>query len=149
MATIRELRPEDRDEWAPLWQSYLDFYREPLASEVTEATFRRLTERTDGMVALVAESDAGELVAFAHIVIHPSTWSATSYCYLEDLFVARAGRGADVARRLIEAVYDVARKAGSTRVYWHTQQFNGAARSLYDTVAQNTSHVVYEWYPAE
>jgi GNAT superfamily N-acetyltransferase len=149
MVAIRDLRTEDWDAWKPLWDGYLRFYREPLTDAVTDATFRRMCERADGMLALVAENDEGALVGFAHIVIHPSTWSATSYCYLEDLFVARAGRGADVARRLIEAVYDVAREAGSTRVYWHTQQFNGAARSLYDTVAQNTSHVVYEWYPAE
>ncbi len=101
------------------------------------------------MLGLVAENEAGVIVGLAHVVIHPSTWSATSYCYLEDLFVSREGRGTDTARKLIAAVYEVAREAGSTRVYWHTQQFNGAARSLYDTVANNTSHVVYEWYPAE
>jgi GNAT superfamily N-acetyltransferase len=149
MVAIRALSPEDRDAWRPLWDGYLHFYREPLAPEVTEATFRRLTERTDGMLGLVAEDDAGALVGLAHVVIHPSTWSATSYCYLEDLFVSREGRGTDTARKLIDAVYDVAREAGSTRVYWHTQQFNGAARSLYDTVAHNSSAVVYEWYPAE
>jgi GNAT superfamily N-acetyltransferase len=146
---IRALRGEDRDAWKPLWDGYLDFYREPLPGSVTDATFARLTERTDGMLGLVAENDAGALVGFAHVVVHPSTWSATSYCYLEDLFVSREGRGTDTARELIDAVYNVAREAGSTRVYWHTQQFNGAARSLYDTVAHNTSHVVYEWYPAE
>lgn len=146
---IRGLRTEDRDAWKPLWNGYLDFYREPLHDSLSDATFERLTERTDGMLGLVAENAAGALVGFAHVVIHPSTWSATSYCYLEDLFVSREGRGTDTARQLIDAVYDVAREAGSTRVYWHTQQFNGAARSLYDTVAHNTSHVVYEWYPAE
>ena len=149
MAGIRALRAEDRDAWQPLWDGYLDFYREPLPDAVTDATFQRLTERSGGMLALVAEDDAGALVGFAHVVIHPSTWTATSYCYLEDLFVSGERRGSETARQLIEAVYDIARDAGSTRVYWHTQQFNGAARSLYDTVARNTSHVVYEWYPAE
>ena len=33
---------------------------------------------------------------------------------------------------------------GAERVYWHTQEFNGAARSLYDSVGQLTSMVVYE-----
>jgi hypothetical protein len=30
------------------------------------------------------------------------------------------------------------------RVYWQTQQFNGAARSLYDKVGRLTSMAVYE-----
>lgn len=72
------------------------------------------------------------------------TWSATSYTYLEDLFVAPAARGGDLARRLIEATAAAARERGSDRLYWQTQQYNGAARSLYDTVGQLTSFVVYE-----
>jgi GNAT superfamily N-acetyltransferase len=77
-------------------------------------------------------------------VVHPSTWSLTGYCYLEDLFVEREARGGDVAKSLIEATVAAARERGVERVYWHTQQFNGAARSLYDTVGQLTSMVVYE-----
>ncbi len=33
---------------------------------------------------------------------------------------------------------------GADRVYWHTQQYNGRARSLYDQVGHPTSFVVYE-----
>ena len=33
---------------------------------------------------------------------------------------------------------------GSDRLYWHTQQYNGRARSLYDQVGRSTSFVVYE-----
>ncbi len=33
---------------------------------------------------------------------------------------------------------------GTSRVYWHTQQYNGRARSLYDVVGHPTSFVVYE-----
>ena len=37
-----------------------------------------------------------------------------------------------------------ARGLGAETLYWHTQAFNGRARSLYDTVGQLTSHVHYE-----
>jgi GNAT superfamily N-acetyltransferase len=144
---IRSLESSDWEAWRPLWQGYLDFYREPLGDDVTELTFRRMCAREDGMLGLVAVGDAGELLGFAHVVIHPSTWTATSYCYLEDLFVAPAGRGSGAARALIEATYAEAGRAGSSRVYWHTQQFNGPARSLYDSVGRLTSHVMYEWEP--
>jgi hypothetical protein len=36
------------------------------------------------------------------------------------------------------------REHGADRIYWHTQQYNGRARSLYDTLATATSFVVHE-----
>jgi GNAT superfamily N-acetyltransferase len=144
--TIRELRSEDYDGWAELWSGYLRFYRVEIGAQVTARTFAHLCDATDGMFALVAVEDgvSDGLVGLAHSVVHPSTWSLTGYCYLEDLFVAPAARGSNVARSLIEATVAAARKRGVERVYWHTQQFNGAARSLYDTVGRLTSMVVYE-----
>jgi GNAT superfamily N-acetyltransferase len=97
-----------------------------------------------GLVGLLAVDAGGNAVGLAHLVFHPTTWAQRPYCYLEDLFVDRGVRGAGVAGRLFEALYEAAREHGATRVYWHTQQYNGAARSLYDTVGQLTSFVVYE-----
>jgi len=37
-----------------------------------------------------------------------------------------------------------ARRRGAVKVYWHTQEFNGPARSLYDLLAKRVSFVVYE-----
>lgn len=143
---IRELRREDHDGWAELWSGYLHFYRAEISEQVTAKTFERLCEETDGMFALVAVDDgaSGAPLGFAHSVVHPSTWSLTGHCYLEDLFVAGAARGGGVAKELIDATAAAARERGVERLYWHTQQFNGAARSLYDTVGQLTSMVVYE-----
>jgi GNAT superfamily N-acetyltransferase len=141
---IRELRREDRGSWMELWRGYLSFYREEISDEVTTATFERLCAAADGMFALVAVDADGRLLGFAHSVVHPSTWSLTGYCYLEDLFVARDARGGGTARSLIDATAAAARERGVQRLYWHTQQFNGAARSLYDTVGRLTSMVVYE-----
>lgn len=141
---IRELRATDRPAWDELWAGYLRFYRGELDAAVTDLTFRRLCDGVDGMFGLVAVDGDDRPVGLSHAIVHPSTWSATSYTYLEDLFVSPAARGGDVARRLIEATAAAARERGSERLYWQTQQYNGAARSLYDTVGQLTSFVVYE-----
>ncbi len=143
-ATVRPLETADWDAWKPLWDGYLRFYREQLDDSVTEVTFRRLCEPSDGLQGLLALDTDGSAVGLAHIVIHPSTWTDRCYCYLEDLFVARSGRGGSVGAGLIAAVYEAADVAGAARVYWHTQEYNGAARSLYDKVGHRTSFVVYE-----
>ena len=64
-------------------------------------------------------------------------------CYLQDLFTDPALRGKGVGKLLIEAVYERARAAGSTRVYWHTHETNKAAMRLYDHVATHSGFVVY------
>ena len=141
---IRALAAADFAAWEQLWQAYLRFYRAEVSDEATAVAFRRLSGQTDGMIGLVATDDEGALVGLAHLVFHPSTWSANPYCYLEDLFVAPAARGTGTARRLLEAVFAEARKRGAARTYWETQEFNGPARSLYDQVAHRTSFVIYE-----
>ena len=139
MAEVRPLRTGDRAAWQPLWDGYMAFYRETLDPATTDDVFARLAEERDGMFGLIA-ADAG----FAHVVTHPSTWTTGRYAYLEDLFVAPAGRGTGAGQALVEAVYARADELGIGHVYWHTQEYNGAARSLYDQVGRRTSFVVYE-----
>lgn len=142
--TVRGLAEADLEGWRPLWQAYLRFYRQPLPEATTRRTFDRLTQGEDGLLGLVAVAADGALVGLAHLVFHSSTWATADYCYLEDLWVVPESRGTDVGRQLIEAAYATAHDRGAARVYWHTQQYNGAARSLYDVMGTPTSFVVYE-----
>lgn len=144
MTVIRELLHEDRVAWTELWAGYLRFYRAEVAPQVTEQTFARMTERRDGCFGLAAEAEDGTLAGFTHCVVHPTTWSLGGTCYLEDLYVEPSHRGTGAARALIETAAEQGRAAGAETVYWHTQAFNGRARSLYDTVARLTSYVHYE-----
>jgi GNAT superfamily N-acetyltransferase len=140
---VRPVVAGDRDQWMPLWKGYLDFYREDLPDEVSDYTFTRICGLRDGMFGFVADT-GGELLGIVNALVHPSTWTTTSYCYLEDLFVSPTARGTGVAKILIEAVSAEAAARKASHVYWHTQEFNGPARSLYDQVARLTSMRVYE-----
>jgi GNAT superfamily N-acetyltransferase len=140
---IRPVAEGDWNGWKKLWDGYLDFYREQLDEATSRFTFDRLTRREDQMFGFVAES-GGDLTGLANALVHPSTWTTTCYCYLEDLFVDQKVRGGHIARELIEAVSTEATARGAAHMYWHTQQYNGAARSLYDQVGRLTSFVVYE-----
>ncbi len=144
---VRALRDDDRGAWDALWEGYRRFYRAELPDEVHDATFARLRDRVDGLVGLVAVGDDDVPVGLAHLVFHASTFSTRTSCYLEDLFVQRDRRGAGVAQALFDAVDAIARERGADRVYWMTQAYNGAARSLYDVVGSLTSYVVYEREP--
>ena len=140
--TIRPLAPADRDAWEPLWQGYLAFYKTSVPDEVTDTTFARFFNETEPMHALVAERE-GAIVGIVHYIFHRSTWTKGPYCYLQDLFTAEQARGGGVGRKLIEAVYDRAGKAGASRVYWLTQEDNAAARALYDKLADRPGFIQY------
>lgn len=141
---VRPLRDSDRSQWQGLWDTYLDFYRATVPPEATEATFQRACSGAEGIFGLVAADADDTVVGLAHAVMHPSTWSGSPSCYLEDLAVAREARGAGVGRALVEAVATEASVRGAGLLYWQTQAFNAPARSLYDTVANLTSAVIYE-----
>ena len=142
--TIRRLTASDRDAWLGLWRAYLNFYRARLEEDVSAETFRRLCDEDQGMAGLLARDGDERPVGLAHLVFHASTWDQAPSCYLEDLFVDRAARGAGTGHALMTAVDALARERGASRVYWLTQAFNAPARSLYDTVGRLTSFVVYE-----
>lgn len=139
---IRPLVAADRVQWAPLWAGYLAFYESDVDPAVTETTFARFLDPAEPMFALVAEGGGGALMGFVHCVLHRGTWAIEDFCYLEDLFVAPAARGAGVGRALIEAVYARADELGCSRVYWLTHESN-PARKLYDQVAQNRGFIQY------
>ncbi|MEU1970252.1 GNAT family N-acetyltransferase [Microbacterium sp. NPDC019599] len=143
MTTIAPLAVSDRDEWLALWRGYLTFYEASLSDEVTDATFERLIAGEELHGAVARDAD-GRAVGIVHWLTHSATWTTTTYCYLEDLFVAPATRGGGVGRALIEHVRSWADDAGCRKVYWLTQQSNETARALYDRVATSTGFVHYE-----
>ena len=149
MATALTVRPIDRadhDAWLPLWDGYNKFYGRvgptALPAEITRMTWARFFDAYEPVHGLVAESE-GKLVGLVHYLFHRSTTMIEPTCYLQDLFTDETARGRGVGRALIEAVYQRAKLAGGTRVYWLTHQTNATARKLYDNVAENTGFIVY------
>lgn len=140
-ATIRRLEPWDEAGWRGLWAAYLDFYHVETTAAATDALIRNLLAG-EPHFAFIAEQD-GTVIGFVHGLPHASTWSMTGYCYLEDLYVDPAARGAGAGRALIEAVAQEAERRGLTRVYWHTDKGNETARRLYDKLATLSDFVQY------
>lgn len=139
----RPVEPADRGQWEPLWHGYLDFYETALEPAVTEGTWARITTGDRAVGGLVA-AGADELVGLLHYVLHPTTWTRTPACYLEDLFVAPEARGAGVGHALITALTDLARTEGWSSIHWITAHDNAAGMRLYDRVARRTTWVRYE-----
>src|SRR5262245_18627653 len=102
--TVRAVRPDDFDQWLPLWEGYNAFYGRSgataLSAEITQTTWARFFDDHEPVHALVAESQ-GQLLGLAHYLFHRSTILVAPTCYLQDLFTDVARRGNGVGGALI------------------------------------------------
>jgi GNAT superfamily N-acetyltransferase len=139
---IAALAAADHARWLALARGYKAFYKTSVTDQEYERAWQRLLVH-DRVWGLGAHLD-GELVGITHYLFHTGTWNH-EVCYLQDLFVDPRVRGRGIARALIEAVADAARKRGADRLYWLTQSHNAAARALYDKVAKHNDFIRYDY----
>jgi GNAT superfamily N-acetyltransferase len=144
--SIRSVTRQDYQRWLPLWDGYNAFYGRSgataLSPAITAMTWARFFDAYEPVHALVAER-GGDLLGLTHYLFHRSTTAIEPTCYLQDLFTSEAARSKGVGRALIAAVYEQAKRAGSSRVYWQTHETNHTAMQLYDKVADRSGFVVY------
>ena len=141
MISVARLTHADRDDWEVLARAYKAFYRTELPAASYDEMWRRFMHE-DGLSAFAARS-GGRVIGIAHYLFHPLVWVGP-VCYLQDLYVDERERGRGAAGALIERVARDARTRGASRLYWHTQDDNARARSLYDKVARFNGFIRYE-----
>ena len=135
MLRIRDPHPKDEAVWRLLWADYIAFYGATVPEEVTAHTWKRILDPASPVFCRLAERDSRipmpQVVGFAVCVLHEGSFSATSLCYLEDLFVAPGHRGLGIGRVILDDLRERAKASGWSHLYWHTRRDN-PARKLYD-----------------
>jgi GNAT superfamily N-acetyltransferase len=143
MISCEPLIAADLEDWRPLWQGYLSFYKAEISAATTQLTFARLTGGKEPMGGFIARDAESRAIGITHWIVHRSCWSEGDHCYLQDLFVAPAARNTGAGRVLIEKVYEKAVSTRCAQVYWLTHESNSVAMKLYDKVAVRTGFVEY------
>ncbi|GAA2873289.1 GCN5 family N-acetyltransferase [Actinoplanes cyaneus] len=138
---IRRLAESDRNGWEALARGFHGFFGTEVGDDDYGRTWRRLIDGSELRGAGVWTG--GEMTGLAHYLFHPGVWRA-GRCYLADLFVAPAARRQGLATALIRWVARDGEEHGFPRLYWNTLA-DAEARALYDTVADVTEHVVYNY----
>lgn len=139
---IRQIRESDKPDWSTLWSQYNEFYARTIPTHITDNTFTRFLDANTRMYCVVA-LDNDTIIGFAAYYPHASTSSLSETVYLHDLFVDPGARNKGTGRKLIERVYEEAKRLGADSVYWHTQYFNHRAQLMYVKVAERTDFVQY------
>jgi GNAT superfamily N-acetyltransferase len=96
---------------------------------------------------LIAEDAHGQAIGMAHYRPFARPLSASTGCFLDDLFVDPAARGQRVADALIDHLAAMARERGWSVVRWITADDNYRGRGVYDRVAKRTMWITYDRTP--
>ena len=139
---VRAVERGDRDQWAPLWRAYLDFYEAVETPEVTEAVWSRIFDPLEPVHAVAAERD-GALVGFSITFSSARPWLVNPRCYPQDLYVIPAARGAGVGRALIGAVCAWAKAAGAADALLEHARDERPGAAPYDALAKRTGFIQY------
>jgi len=131
------------EQWLPLWQEYLNFYKTQLSNEQISLSWKRITNSEQADMFGFAIQVNNEVVGFVHLISHMSMWTDKPCCYLQDLYVNTQYRNQGLARKLIEHSYQVC-SGKYDRVYWLTHESNITAQYLYDRIATKTGFIQYK-----
>ncbi|MEL1265674.1 GNAT family N-acetyltransferase [Pseudoxanthomonas putridarboris] len=124
---------DDVDSVASLFDQYRRFYRQPADSALAQAFISERLRRGESAI-LLAERD-GAAAGFTQLFPSFSSVRAGRTWILNDLFVVPDARRTGVARALLQAAAEFARKDGALRLELETDHDNHAAQALYRTMA--------------
>lgn len=144
---IVPLAARHRADWERLYAGYAEFYRVTQTPEMRATVWGWIMDPAHEVNALVAEDAAGRAVGLAHYRTFARPLSASTGCFLDDLFVLPATRGMRVGEALIDALAAMARERGWSVVRWITADDNYRARTAYDRIATRTMWITYDRKP--
>jgi ribosomal protein S18 acetylase RimI-like enzyme len=123
-ATVARLLVDFRDWCGSDWPSANAFL----------ASVERLIEQPDTEFLLASVDDDAPPVGVCQLRYRFSVWMAAEDCWLEDLYVADAGRRRGVGRALVATALERATARGARRIELDTNETNAAALALYQAL---------------
>ncbi|MBY0336084.1 MAG: GNAT family N-acetyltransferase [Acetobacteraceae bacterium] len=147
MIRTAPLAPRHRADWERLYAGYAEFYRVTQTPAMRETVWGWIHDPAHEVNALVAEDGSGRAIGLAHWRRFARPLSASTGCFLDDLFVDPAHRGSGAAQALINALRAMAKREGWSVVRWITADDNYRGRAAYDRLAKRTLWITYDATP--
>ncbi len=127
--------------WEEMWLDYAGKRSIELNSEINRTTYSRLVDPNFNLFGIAVQNEVP--VGFAQYYFHPSSWSISDVCYLQDLYICPQNRGVGLSKFLINAVAEHAKAHGCSELNWQTRISNEAAQSLYEKIAERVDLIPY------
>ena len=130
---LSKIKPEDTPtilHTESEWREAVPVLQQLRQSLMVERLLDRREELQSRGLRLIGGRCEGKLVAVASFLIYPHL-SHGHDCWVHDLVTLEAYRGRGIAQQLMQAIGDIARDEGCSRVLVHTRNENITARLFY------------------
>ena len=134
----------DADDVSRLLLAFRDWFasEEPSAESMAASVAALIEDpATEYLLGRVGEGEPP--CGVCQLRFRHSVWTGTPDCWLEDLYVADAGRGRGLGRALVELAFERARRRGAERIELDTNETNAAAIALYESLGFSTASKVH------
>lgn len=110
---------------------------EPTLEEI-RSTVAVLLDDPNTEFLLAASGDGVPAAGVCQLRYRLSVWTGADDCWLEDLYVGDAARGAGLGRALVQAAFERARERGCRRIELDVNEENTAAIAFYERLGFTT-----------
>ena len=141
---VRPTLEGDFAQWRELYRAYAEFYGVRQSDAMARQVWSWIFDAEHEVHGLVVENESSDLVGLAHYRPFARPLSASTGCYLDDLFVDPVERGTGAADLLLDELARIAGQHGWSVVRWITAEDNHRARGKYDQHATRTTWVTYD-----
>jgi len=145
---VRAPHDDDLRRWRELYRAYADFYRTPQPEAAAQQVWAWIHHPDHELNCLLAADETGHIAGLAHYRAFARPLSASTGCYLDDLFVDPAHRGSGAADALLIELRRIARTNGWSVIRWTTAHDNTRAIATYNRHATRTDWLTYDMPPA-
>jgi GNAT superfamily N-acetyltransferase len=138
-ASIRKATIDDLADLIELFAAHAAFERASFSSiGLRERLSALLFDREPRAMVIVAEFDQ-RLIGYASCAKEFSTWAGAEFLHMDCLFVSEAFRGQGLGRKLVQVVFDEAKKQNISEIQWQTPDWNENAIKFYHSVGATCS----------
>lgn len=141
---IRSAGLSDRVGWEGLFTAYALGGGRPLEPSRLDTVWGWIQDPQHEVQALLAVDGEHGAVGLAHYRPFARPITASTGCFLDDLYVADQARGCGVVDELLTALRGVCSSHGWDVVRWTTAENNYRARATYDRLAVMTRRATYD-----
>lgn len=138
-STIRKATEKDFPAILALIKELALFEKAP---EKVTNTVEQMNREKDFFQCFVAVNSKNEIVGIALYFFAYYTWVGKSL-YLDDLYITKTYRGNKIGSKLLENIFEVAKKENCKRVRWQVLDWNTPAIEMYKKCGADIDE---EWY---
>ncbi len=130
--SIRNCEITDLPKLVVLCQKHAEFEKADYAPEGKEENLKKALFGENPQLFCLVVAAKETIVGYASYTFDFSTWDASTFLYLDCLFLEEETRGLGIGELLIEKLKEIGMQKNCVNIQWQTPQFNERAIKFYN-----------------